>query len=122
MFYSDPPYFLVLAGLLAGILSGTAFEATLKQTVREWKQQAADATLKDFRSQALVLPFIGIGLGICLFLASGLQIFGFPANFAYAAAIPLTIASSWLVWWQLGKVLVMFYEGGSKALDLDSFG
>jgi hypothetical protein len=38
--FPEPPYFLLIAGLFAGITSGAAFEATLKQKVQEWSKIA----------------------------------------------------------------------------------
>jgi hypothetical protein len=56
-----------------------------------------------------------------VFLASGVQIFGFPTKLAYTIALPLTILMALLVWSQLGRILIQLERGGSKALDLDSF-
>jgi membrane protein implicated in regulation of membrane protease activity len=69
----------------------------------------------------LFLPFLGMAGGACFFLAAGVEIFGFPTKLAYAIAVPMTIFTSWLVWSQLGKILAQIEEGGSAALDLDSF-
>lgn len=120
-YYYDPPYFLLVAGLLASITSGLAFEATLKQSVKAWADSRSTRTLANLKGTALRLPYLGICSGICMFLASGVQIFGFPAKIAYAIALPLTIMTALLVWSQLGKILVQLEQGGSKALDLDSF-
>ncbi|MBD3884344.1 hypothetical protein IFO70_21615 [Phormidium tenue FACHB-886] len=119
--YYDPPYFLLAAGLFISITSGLAFEATLKQAVHEWAKNRSTRTLATIRGFSLVLPFLAICVGICLFLASGVQIFGFPATVAYGLSIFMTILTGGLVWWQLGKILVQLERGGSKALDLDSF-
>ncbi|GAB4379072.1 MAG: hypothetical protein Kow00121_32340 [Elainellaceae cyanobacterium] len=121
-YYPDPPYFLLIAGLLASLASGLAFEATLKQAVQEWANNRSTRTLAKLQGSALRLPYLGMCVGICVFLASGVQIFGFPAALAYAIATSLTIFIGLLVWSQLGKILVQLEKGGSKALDLDSFG
>jgi membrane protein implicated in regulation of membrane protease activity len=68
----------------------------------------------------LQMPFLGIGAGICVFLAAGLEIFGFPWWLSYSISLPLTLFISLLVWSQLGKLLNQLEQGGSKALDLDS--
>lgn len=120
-YYPDPPYVLLIAGLLAGATSGIAFEATLKQGVQQWADNRSTRTLADLRGSALRVPFLGICIGICVFLASGVQLFGFPTQIAYAIAVPLTILTGLLVWSQLGKILVQLERGGSKALDLDFF-
>ncbi|MEO1067794.1 MAG: hypothetical protein AAFW95_01540 [Cyanobacteria bacterium J06638_6] len=69
----------------------------------------------------LQIPFFGICAGVCVFLASGIQLFGFPALAAYAMGLPMTLLSGLLIWSQLGKILMMIEQGGSEALDLDIF-
>ena len=120
-FYPQPPYFLLIAGFFAGVTSGLAFKASLEQLVKAWSRDRSINLTQRAKGQELSIPFIGIGCGICAFLASGLQIFGFPASIAFVFSLPLTIATCALVWWQLGKLLEMLVSGGSKALDLDSF-
>ena len=118
--FPDPPYFLLVAGLFISITSGLAFEATLKQAVQDWSKNRSTRTLAALQGMQLFVPFIGIGAGASLFLGSGMEIFGFSTELSYAIAVPLTIGTSWLVWSQLGKILVQLERGGSQALDLDS--
>ncbi len=70
----------------------------------------------------LFVPFLGISIGICIFLASCLAFFGLPNLFDYALSLPLTVLINGLVWRQLGQVLKQLEQGGSKALDLDALG
>ncbi|MCC3406567.1 MAG: hypothetical protein JGK17_13445 [Microcoleus sp. PH2017_10_PVI_O_A] len=120
-YFPEPPYFLMTAGLLAGMASGLAFEATLKQAVELWSKNRSSRTLSNLKGLQLQLPFLGMAGGICIFLASGMEIFGFPKLLSYVLALPLTLLTAWLVWTQLGKVLIELQRGGSQALDLDSF-
>ncbi|MCL6433009.1 MAG: hypothetical protein K6T90_02155 [Leptolyngbyaceae cyanobacterium HOT.MB2.61] len=122
MVYNDPPYFLLIAGLLVSLTSGAAFDAVLKQSVQAWQKNRSTRSLANLQGMQLLVPFLGIAAGVCLFLSSGVEIFGFPTKLAYAISIPLTIFIGWLVWSQLGKILVQLERGGSKALDLDSWG
>jgi hypothetical protein len=69
----------------------------------------------------LQLPFLGICLGICIFLSSGLEIFLGSAWISYAIALPITIFIAALVWRQLDILLQQLKVGGSKAIDLDVF-
>ncbi|MFB2935116.1 hypothetical protein ACE1B6_07535 [Aerosakkonemataceae cyanobacterium BLCC-F154] len=117
----DPPYFLLVAGMLAGLTSGLAFEATLKELVQEWARTRSSRTLTNLQGVQVQLPFLGICIGVCVFLGSGLEIFGFPTWLSYSISVPLTIFMGLLVWFQLGKLLVQLDKGGSRALDLDSF-
>ncbi|MCU0543173.1 MAG: hypothetical protein MUE44_13540 [Oscillatoriaceae cyanobacterium Prado104] len=120
-YFPEPPYFLMTAGLLAGMASGLAFEATLKQAVQLWSKNRSTRTLATLRGMQLSLPFLGMAGGICVFLASGMEIFGFPKLLSYEIALPLTVLTGWLVWRQLSKLLIELERGGSQALDLDSF-
>lgn len=117
----QPPYFLLVVGLFAGMTCGAAFEASLKQKVQEWSKNRSTRNLAEMRGNHLFVPFLGICVGICVFLSSGLEIFGIPMSIGYAISLPLTLFIGWLVWSQLGKVLSQLEKGGSKALDLDSF-
>lgn len=120
--FPEPPYFFLLAGLLTGITSGLAFEASLKQLVQEWSRTRSTRTLAYLQGIQLQLPFLGICIGICIFLASGLEVFGFPTSLSYGVAIILTLFIGLLVWSQLSKLLVQLERGGSRAIDLDSLG
>lgn len=121
MYYNEPPYFLLVAGLLVSLASGVAFDAVLKQSVQAWQKSRSTRSLANLQGAQLFIPFVGIAFGVCLFLSSGVEIFGFPTKLAYIISVPLTVFIGWLVWWQLGKILVQLERGGSKALDLDSW-
>ncbi len=120
-YFPQPPYFLLIAGLLIGITSGLAFEATLKIQVNEWVKQRKANSQEQKLGFNLLFPFWGICIGICIFLASGLEIFILNRWFAYCLSLPMTLFIGGLVWNQLGKLLQQLMEGGSKALDLDAF-
>ena len=117
----EPPYFLLVVGLFAGITCGVAFEAALKEKVQEWSKNRSTRNLAQMRGNELFIPFVGICVGICVFLSAGLEIFTLPMSLGYAISIPLTLFIGWLIWSQLGNVLSQLEKGGSKALDLDSF-
>ncbi|MEB3289965.1 MAG: hypothetical protein VKI82_08615 [Leptolyngbya sp.] len=119
--YSQPPYVLLLAGFLAAVTSGYAFSTALQQSVSDWNQKRSTRILATLRGPQLKIPFFGVCAGVCVFLASGIELFGFSSKVAYAMGAPMTLLSGLLIWSQLGKILAMIEEGGSKALDLDSF-
>ncbi len=117
--FPEPPYFLLVAGFLAAITSGTAFQATLKQLVQEWSRTHSTRILSHLKGPDLIIPFLGISGGVCVFLASGLAIFGFANWLGYGVSVLLTVVTSLLIWTQLGKLLLVLEKGGSQALDLD---
>ncbi|BAS57424.1 MULTISPECIES: hypothetical protein [Leptolyngbya] len=120
--FPQPPYLLLIVALLASLASGSAFQAVLKQSVKEWSENKSTRSLATMRGLSLFTPFLGMAGGAFFFLSAGVEIFGFPTRLAYAISLPLTIGTAWLVWWQLGKILTQIEEGGSAALDLDSWG
>ncbi len=128
--YPTPHYALLCFGLFIGITSGLAFQETLKQKVREWykirKLNADDETavqdglVSILQSSAMRLPYFGIMIGVCIFLASGVEIFGFGTFGAYGFSAAMTLLTSMLIWYQLTKILTLLQDGGSEALDLES--
>lgn len=119
-YFPEPPYFLLIFGLFMGITSGLAFEATLKLKVQQWMKNSKTHS-KENLGFDLLFSFWGICIGICVFLAAGLEIFLLDRWLAYSISLPLTIFIGGLVWLQLGKLLQQLLEGGSKAIDLDAF-
>ena len=119
MYYlPEPPYFLLFVGLFTGITCGLAFESTLKSDIKDILKKPTDQMLKGSNLQ---LPFLGICVGICVFLSAGLEIFLLDRWLSYALSLPMTIFIGALVWVQLGSLLKQLKMGGSKALDLDAF-
>ncbi|NJK39598.1 MAG: hypothetical protein HC835_12830 [Oscillatoriales cyanobacterium RM2_1_1] len=119
---SQPPYFLLGAGLLTGLISCTAFITTLKLLVKDWKISGSSRVFSQMRGVRIVLPFGGTAIGIGIFLASCLQIFAFSAQFAYGFAIPLTLLLAALVWFQLTRLFDQLEQGGVKAINIDELG
>lgn len=119
---TQPPYFFLAASLVAGILCAFTFGVTLKQRVQEWQRTKSTRTLASLKGIQLLLPFSGIALGICGFLASCLQIFTFSTKIAYGFSVPLTLLTAGLVWYQFSRVLYQLESMGAKNIDFDDLG
>ena len=52
--------------------------------------------------------------GVCLVLATGLETFNISRLTTYAISLPVTIAIAYLIWNQLGKLLLQIQEAYSK--------
>lgn len=117
----EPPYFLLIVGLFTGITCGLAFEASLKLTLKQWSKQSSRKSLEELRAFKVGFPFVGICLGVCVFLASGLQIFSLDVWLSYGISLLMTIFIGGLVWYQLGNLFLQLQRGGSRELDLDAF-
>lgn len=123
MYYiPEPPLGLLLFGFFIGVTCGLAFEATLKQQVNIWMKEGKKGKKTDISAiSRLILPFLGVCVGICVFLAAGLEIFTYNRVLSYMVSGALTILVGGLIWFQLQKLIIQLLEGGSKALDLDAF-
>lgn len=121
MSYYTPPYFLLAIGILVALTSGTAFSATLKQIVQRWSSDRAANVTTKLRTEQLLIPYLGIAVGVCIFLSSGLEIFGFIGWLSYAVAVPITLLLGFLVWYQLGSMFALVEQQGFRSLDLDSW-
>lgn len=119
MYYAEPPYFLLVAGLLVSLTSGSAFSATLKQIVQKWSNTRGTDAVTKLSIRQLLVPFLGICVGVCMFLSSGLEIFGFSVMLSYAVAVPLTLLIGLLVWVQLGSMLALVEREGFQAINID---
>jgi len=119
---AQPPYALLVIGLLVSLTSGAAFYATLTESAKLWSSKSSEYDISRLQGPKLLFPFVGIFAGACVFLSSGLAVFGFPTTIAYLISLPVTLLVSGLVWYQLGQVLIQLQQGGSQALDLDSWG
>ncbi|MHC5935931.1 hypothetical protein [Nostoc sp.] len=117
----QPPYFLLLVGFLAALTSGLALSGTLKLIVQKWPSERTENTNPRSSLKQLVVPFIGITGGTCLFLFSGLEIFGFPSSLALGIGLPISLLTCLLVWLQLGSMMTFIEREGMQSLDLDSF-
>ncbi len=117
----QPPYFLLILGLFVALTSGVALSGTLKLLVQNWQINSTENSQANssFRKQ-LLFPFLGITIGISLFVSSGLEIFGFPGILALGIGLPLSLLTCLLGWFQLGSLLTYAERRGMKSLDLDS--
>lgn len=116
----QPPYILLAIGIFAALTSGVAFAGTLKLIVEKWQKDGAEKNSSSrLSSTQLLVPFLGITLGVGLFLCSGFEIFGFPPLLAYAVGLPVAILTSLLVWFQLKSMLVFVERKGMRSLNLD---
>ncbi|MEH2161121.1 MAG: hypothetical protein V7K38_08740 [Nostoc sp.] len=115
----QPPYFLLLVGFLTALTSGLALSGTLKVIVQNWPSERAENTKPRSSLKQLLVPFIGITGGACLFLSSGLEIFGFPSTLALGVGLPISLFTCLLVWLQLGSMMTFIEREGMQSLDLD---
>ncbi|MBW4630378.1 MAG: hypothetical protein KME30_00305 [Iphinoe sp. HA4291-MV1] len=119
-FPQQPPYFLLVVGLFVALASGAALSGTLTLIVQKWQNDGAETSGSRIAIRNLAVPFVGETAGLCLFLCSGFEIFGFPPLLAYAIGLPVALFTCLLIWVQLRSMLAYVERQGIEALDLDS--
>ena len=117
----NPPYLILAIGLFIAVTSGAALDGTLKLVSKTWRGKGAEDSAPRFSNKQLIVPFVGITIGIGLFLCSGLAIFGFPNWLACAVGLPITLLTCILTAFQLGSMMTYAESRGFQSLDLDSF-
>ncbi len=120
-YYPQPPIFIPIIGLFIAITFGLTFQTQVEQKLRSWSKNPQDANSYQLEGSGLAVSYGGICLGTWVFLAGGLLTFGFGVIVAYGVTLPITLLTASLIWSQLKDVFLQLKEGGSKALDLDSF-
>ncbi|BAZ48136.1 hypothetical protein NIES4103_07410 [Nostoc sp. NIES-4103] len=122
MYYypQQPPYLLLLIGFFIALTSGLALSGTLKLIVQQWRKNSEENLKSSSSLKQLFVPFLGITGGVCLFLSSGLEIFGFPSLLALGVGLPVSLLTCLLIWLQLGSMLSFAERQGMRSLDLDS--
>jgi len=115
----QPPYFLAGLGLAIGIVCGLTFSTLVQQRLEGWKQDRL--ALLPLAGFTTVPPWIGLVLGVTLFIGGSLQVFGFSAGAALLVAFLLSLATAGALWVQLVRLMQQVQSGNFKAVDFDNF-
>lgn len=114
-----PPYLLAALGLAAAVLCGLTFATQVRLKLESWKQDRLP--LLPLASLESVLPWIGLQLGVTLFIGGSLQVFGFAAGAALLVALILSLLTAGALWVQLSRLMGQVQAGTFKAVDFDNF-
>jgi hypothetical protein len=115
----QPPYFLAALGLAIGLVCGLTFSKLVQLRLDGWKQDRLP--LLPLSGTTTVLPWIGLVVGVTLFIGGSLQVFGFGAGTALLVAFLLSIATAGALWAQLVRLMQQVEAGNFKAVDFDNF-
>ncbi|MBD0390480.1 MAG: hypothetical protein ICV54_29280 [Nostoc sp. C3-bin3] len=101
----EPPYVLLIAGLLIAIVCTFPFVIAVRDRVEYWSKNLSPGALPAGGRLQIILPFSGISGGLCIFLASTLEVFGLPVIPSLFFSLLFTVLAGILAWFQLGNVL-----------------
>jgi len=117
--FQQPPYLVAGIGLAIGMVCGLTFSKLVQQRLDAWKQDRLP--LLPLARLETVLPWIGLLLGVTLFIGSSLQVFGFASGAAFLVAFLLSLATAGALWVQLVRLMQQVEAGNFKAVDFDNF-
>jgi hypothetical protein len=115
----QPPYLVAGAGLAIGVLCGLTFAKLVQNRLEGWKQDRL--ALLPLASRETVLPWMGLVIGVTLFIGGSLQVFGFASGAALLVAFVLSLATAGGLWVQLERLMGQVQDGTFKAVDFDNF-
>ena len=117
--FLQPPYLVAGVGLAIGVLCGLTFAKLVQNKLEGWKQDRL--ALLPLGNVSITLPYIGVVIGITLFIGGSLQVFGFSAGVALLVSFVLSIATAGALWVQLERLMGQVQDGTFSAVDFDNF-
>ena len=116
---SQPPYLVAGLGLAIALLCGLTFAKLVQQRLDGWKQDRL--ALLPLGTAVVTIPYMGVVLGITLFIGGGLQVFGFSAGAALLVSFVLSVGTAGALWVQLERLMGQVQDGTFSAVDFDNF-
>jgi hypothetical protein len=116
---SQPPYLVAGLGLAIAMLCGLTFAKLVQQRLDGWKQDRL--TLLPLGTPVVTIPYMGVVLGITLFIGGSLQVFGFSAGVALLVSFVLSVGTAGALWIQLERLMGQVQDGTFSAVDFDNF-
>ena len=116
---TQPPYLVAGVGLAIAMLCGLTFAKLVEQRLEGWKQDRL--ALLPLGTAVVTIPYMGVVLGITLFIGGGLQVFGFSAGAALLVSFVLSVGTAGALWVQLERLMGQVQDGTFSAVDFDNF-
>ena len=116
---TQPPYLVAGLGLAIAMLCGLTFAKLVQQRLEGWTQDRL--ALLPLGTAVVTIPYMGIVLGITLFIGGGLQVFGFSAGAALLVSFVLSVGTAGALWVQLERLMGQVQDGTFSAVDFDNF-
>ena len=116
---TQPPYLVAGLGLAIAMLCGLTFAKLVQERLEGWKQDRL--ALLPLGTAVVTIPYMGIVLGITLFIGGGLQVFGFSAGAALLVSFVLSVGTAGALWVQLERLMGQVQDGTFSAVDFDNF-
>lgn len=101
---SDPPYFLLAAGLFICLTSGLAFAASVRAEMGRWyRDPNVGASFSRWVRLQVAFPYAGLMLGMGVGLAAALMTIGVSTVFAWIITLLVTPLIGGFIWSRIGR-------------------
>jgi hypothetical protein len=117
--FQQPPYALAGLGLAIALVCGLTFSKLVQLRLDGWKQDRLP--MLPLGGATTMLPWIGLLLGVTLFIGGSLQVFGFSSGAALLVSFVLSVATAGALWVQLERLMGQVEDGTFSAVDFDNF-
>lgn len=121
-FVNPPVYTLIMVANFFAIAFGFIFKDMLEYQVAQWNINRQSQAQINYKRPNLITAYLGLSISLLVFMGASLSVFGLFPLLAYMVAAIVVLPTALLVWVQLGSMLILLAQGGSEAVDIDSYG
>lgn len=121
-FVNPPLYTAIILTNVVSILFGLIFKDMLEYRVAWWQAHRETEPTIRYQTPGILFTYGVTCLALVGFSTACLMVIGLTLKIAAIMAAALVLGTAAFIWWQLGSLLALLAEGGSAAIDIDSFG
>jgi hypothetical protein len=121
--YVNPPvYTLIMVTNFVAIAFGFIFKDMLEYQVSKWNINRLTQGQINYKTPNILIAYLGLCISLFVFSGASLSVFCQIYWIAYGLSAVVVFPTALLIWLQLGSMLALLVEGGSEAVDIDSYG
>lgn len=121
-FVNPPVYTLIMVTNFFAIAFGFIFKDMLEYQVALWDTNRQSQAQINYKTPNIIIAYLGLCLSLLVFVGASLSVFCSIYWIAYGLSAIVVFPTALLVWVQLGSMLILLVQGGSEAVDIDSYG
>lgn len=121
--YVNPPvYTLIMVTNFIAIAFGFIFKDMLEYQVSKWNINRLTQAEINYKTPSILIAYLGLSISLFVFSGASLSVFCQFYWIAYGLGAIAVFPVALLIWVQLGSMLALLAQGGSEAVDIDSYG
>lgn len=119
---NPPIYTLIMVSNFFAIAFGFIFKDMLEYQVSKWNTNRQTQRDINYKTPGTIVAYLGLSICLFVFAGASLSVFCQIYWIAYGLGAVVVFPTALLIWVQLGSMLALLVEGGSEAVDIDSYG